>query len=215
MSANDDAYLTALREHAAETRILLSNRQKPERERMIVRAFLRCIGTTFTENEILASTEEPVDVHFRAARFQIMEIVGDRKRGKDWAEREQHYREAKSVSDVMEVYSASIPYSLDEAARMVTDALATKARHYGRGTCAALDALVYIDLRNSHLWPPEPRDLSGISADLRQQGWRSVSMLSLPYGAVVAATASAPDLLASKLDLVLSEWPGPDGWFEP
>jgi hypothetical protein len=32
MAANDDTYLAALREHAAETRSLLSNRRKPERE---------------------------------------------------------------------------------------------------------------------------------------------------------------------------------------
>jgi hypothetical protein len=41
MAPSDDPYIAALREHTAETRSLLSNRRKPERERMVVRAYLR------------------------------------------------------------------------------------------------------------------------------------------------------------------------------
>lgn len=34
--------------------------EKPERERMIVRAFLRCLGVPFSDDEIQPGTEEPV-----------------------------------------------------------------------------------------------------------------------------------------------------------
>ena len=61
-SSNDDTYLASLRTHAVETRILLSNPMKPERERMVVRAFLRCLGISFTEDEIVSGNDEPVDV---------------------------------------------------------------------------------------------------------------------------------------------------------
>jgi hypothetical protein len=86
---SDNAYLGGLRKHAAETRALLSNSNKPERERRVVRAYLRCLGIPFTDEEIVASPNEPIDVRFRFARFQIRDIVGNRLRGKEWAERER------------------------------------------------------------------------------------------------------------------------------
>jgi hypothetical protein len=60
MSSNDDTYLTSLRTHAAETGTLFSNPMKPERERTVVRAYLRCLGIPFTEDEIASSNDEPV-----------------------------------------------------------------------------------------------------------------------------------------------------------
>ena len=39
----------------------------------------------FAEFEIAACSQEPVDIEFRAARFQIRDIVGARKRGKEMA----------------------------------------------------------------------------------------------------------------------------------
>src|SRR5262245_51504817 len=100
MSSNDDTYLSSLPAHSAATRTLFSNPMKPERERMVVRAYLRCLGISFTEDEIASSNHEPVDVLFGDARFQIRDIVGNRLRGKEWAEREHRYQAAQTVSDV-------------------------------------------------------------------------------------------------------------------
>lgn len=215
MPPNDDTYLSSLRTHAAATRVLLSNSMKPERERMVVRAYLRCLGIPFADDEIVASTDEPVDVLFRSAQFQIRDIVGNRLRGKEWAEREQRYQAAQSMSDVMDPYTPSAAIPFDRAAKMVADALAGKAQRYAPASTAGLDALVYVDLANSHLWPLEPRPASAVTDELNRQGWRSVSMLSLPYGAVLTASPNAPEFLKSKAGLILNEWPGPDGWFEP
>jgi len=215
MGTNHDPYLAELREHATETRLLLSNPRRADRERMVVRAYLRCLGIPFADDEIVASTEEPVDVQFRAARFQIREILGDRKRGKDWADREDRYHAAKMVSDVAEAFTKSIAVPYDEAVEMVTKALAEKVMHYAPASSARLDVLIYIDLKNSHLWPTKPRDVIDSLSELDQQGWRSASMLFLPYGVVLTARPNAPDFLRSKIGRVLNEWPGPDGWFEP
>lgn len=215
MSSNDDAYLALLRTHAAETRTLFSNPMKPERERMVVRAYLRCLGIPFTEDEIVSSTDELVDVLVGDVRFQIRDILGGRLRGKEWAEREQRYQAAKTASDVRDPYTPSVAIPLDKAAKMVVDALAGKARHYAPASIATLDALVYLDLANSHLGrldhPPTP----AVIDELTCQGWRSVSLLAIPYGAVLMTSASAPEFLKIKSGLVLSVWPGPDGWFEP
>jgi very-short-patch-repair endonuclease len=82
MERDEAEYLRKLQEHVAETRRLFSNTMKPERERMVCRAFLRCVGIKFCDQEIIASDTEPVDVVFRSAKFQIRELLGsDRKRG--------------------------------------------------------------------------------------------------------------------------------------
>jgi hypothetical protein len=215
MTRNDDRYLAALREDAADSRSLMSNPRKSERERSVVRALLRCLGVAFADLEIAAGSEEPVDVEFRAARFQIRDILGGRKRGKELADRERIYRSAKTISDVVTPYRASTAIPFDKAAAMVAEALAEKASRYGQRTCAALDAVIYFDPGSSHLYPAEPQGASDALAELGRQGWRSVSMLALPYGIVLTANADAPDFLQQKVGLACSEWPGPDGWFEP
>jgi hypothetical protein len=214
MPRNDDKYLDTLRKDAVDARTLMSNRRKPERERMVVRALLRCLGVAFEDTEIVAGTEEPVDVVFRAARFQVRDLVGDRKRGKEWAEREQRYRDAKTVSDVMTAFAPSTAIPLDRAAEMVAEALTEKSRRYGPQVSRTLDAVAYFDLRGSHLYPAEPRGDSDAFTELSRQGWRSVSMLSLPCGIVLTANEGAPDFLRNRLGLPCCEWPGPDGWFE-
>lgn len=115
---------------------------------MVVRAFLRCIGEAFVDSEIVASREEPIDVRFRTADFQIMEIVADRKRGFDWRRRQDRYRDAQHVADVLEPYTPSQPMSFHDAAQLIADRLSVKAARYGATACASLDALVYIDLHN-------------------------------------------------------------------
>jgi hypothetical protein len=93
-------------------------------------------------------------------------------------------------------------------------ALAEKASRYGPKGCAALDALVYVDLHNHHLYPPEPKLGASVADELERQGWRSVSFVFLPYGVVLAAKPDAPDFLKLRVGRVLNEWPYPDGWFE-
>jgi Putative endonuclease, protein of unknown function (DUF1780) len=215
MNDNDEKYLKDLRAHTSETRTLLSNAQKPERERMTVRAFLRCIGIEFADPEVRASVEEPVDVFFRSARFQVREVLGGRKRGDEWKDRERRYRDAQRMSDLLETYRPSEPMSLGEASHEVAEALTEKAARYGVPGCAMLDALVYLDLTGRHLWPLEPAQNANIASELERHGWRSVSFVFLPYGVVLTAKSSAPVFFKDKVGLVLKEWTNPDGWFDP
>lgn len=79
MKQSKKQYLGSLIAATKAARELFSNKNKTVREKMVARAFLRCLGVKFSENEIVVGPEEPVDVSFKSARFQIMEILGDRK----------------------------------------------------------------------------------------------------------------------------------------
>jgi hypothetical protein len=127
MTRSDEEYLAELRKHATEARTLFSNAQKPERERMAVRAFLRCIGEQLSDDEIQAATQEPIDAMFRSAQFQLMDIVGNKKRGLEWLKRERRYHEATRVSDLLEPWADPNPISFDEISQQIATALARKA----------------------------------------------------------------------------------------
>jgi Putative endonuclease, protein of unknown function (DUF1780) len=80
----DKKYLKELLDDVKQTCHLLSSEMKPERERMVCRAFLRCAGIPFTEEEIIASKVEPPDVLFDSARFEVRELMDeDRLRHSD------------------------------------------------------------------------------------------------------------------------------------
>src|SRR5260370_13846658 len=63
-------YVARQETHARKAIEYLSDRNKPERERAVCRAFLRCVGVPFADAEIVAPAPEPIDVMFPAARFQ-------------------------------------------------------------------------------------------------------------------------------------------------
>lgn len=185
-----------------------SNRRRHERERVVARAFLRAVGESYVEGEFVVGPSEPIDVSYREARFQIMELPGERGRLDEFRERLRRARLAKRLIDVGEPWSSSKPMSLAEAVRAVAIQLEPKSRKYGAVGCAELDALVYINIPGRHLHP-ELEEASVEDHGLKQQGWRSVSVLAPPYGFVAFASAQAPDLLKNKAGKVL-QCAGPD-----
>ena len=210
MSKTDRAYLEKLKAHAAETRTFLSNTMKPERERSVCRAFLRAIGVSFIDSELIAPTVEPADVAFRDARFQVRDLLRERKRGDAWKNNEKRYAEAQSLADLLEPYSPPVPTSLKDLVPEVAMALAEKAAKYGAG-CKDLDALMYVDLPDTFLEANSP--LPDI-AQLQRQGWRSVSLLFVPYGVVLFANDDAPAFLRAAAERAHMQWANMDTLFE-
>jgi hypothetical protein len=101
MKPDEKRCLDQLVTHTKETLALFSNKNKGQRERMIACAFLRCVGIEFETSEIVIGKDEPVDISFRSAQLQIMEILGGRKRGLELRERLKRYQAAKCIEDVV------------------------------------------------------------------------------------------------------------------
>ena len=210
---NDKDFINKLSKHADETVTLLSNAQKAERERMVVRAFLRCIGLAFADDEIRAGECEPTDVRFRCANFQVMVIIGDRRPHDAWRQRKIHYENAKNLSDVVSPCISPKAISFKEVYKKITTDFARKSVKYGATGCARLDALAYVDFPDRFLYPPESD--SSCREQLISQGWRSVSMLVLPYGCVLTARDTSPEFLRDRSGLILNAWKNCDGLFDP
>ncbi|MHC4120660.1 MAG: DUF1780 domain-containing protein [Planctomycetota bacterium] len=203
MRSTDKKCLNKLAKHAAETRSFLSNKMKPERERAVCRAFLRSIGVSFSETELAAPTEEPVDVAFRMARFQIRDLLEpDRKRGDDWKDKEQKYSDACSIDELKEPDSPSIAFDLNKLVPEISGALLGKAQKYGLG-CNDIDALVYVDLKDRHL--EQSSEMQNLGPMI-SQGWRSVSFLFPPFGVVLFANSAAPEFLRDAASRPHARW---------
>ncbi len=206
-------YLEKLRAHAADTVRYLTSKLKPERERDVCRAFLRCIGVSFADNEIVASSAEPVDVSFREARFQIREVMKEgRRRGDEWKLKQVRWNQAQSAADVKEAWRSPKPMQFAELIEIITQALEGKSTRYGKSQCAKIDALVYVNLTGTRFL--DPTSVPGSVSGLEAQGWRSLSILFPPYGLVLSAEANAPSFLGEHVGVVINEWKEPDGLFE-
>jgi len=211
MCKTETDYLEKLRKHASDTRAFLSNKAKPERERSVCRAFLRAIGVSFQDYELVAPTDEPADVAFRSARFQIREILEpNRRRGDDWKETEEKYVEVNSLDELTEPYSPPTSVGLGALVLKIVEALSEKAQKYGAG-CNDIDALVYVNLKDQFL--AADSDLPNLDK-LRSQEWRSVSFVFPPYGVILFATSMAPNFLTALKPGQYMEWQDIDSLFE-
>lgn len=208
----DEEYLKKLLHYVNETCQLFSNKMKRERERMVCRAFLRCAGIHFTEAEIIVSADEPPDVVFDSARFEIRELLDEgRKRGDEWAQEAERVEKAKDIEGVSRPVPSPEQIKLEELIRLVAAALRDKSIRYGN-ECGRLDALVYVNLHETFLAPSST--VVGVEA-LEAHGWRSVSIVFIPYAVVLAATSTAPGFLCERVGQIVNAWPHPEGWFEP
>jgi hypothetical protein len=207
-------YLDNLRRATDEARHFFSNSMKPERERAICRAFLRGIGVDFVDNDIKAASreEEPVDVFFSSARFQMREILDAKyKRTDEWRNKAELLKSATCIDDLKEPTMSSKAMTFPELYSFICDALQKKSVRYGAER-EKLDMLVYVNLQDRFL--AEHQIVTDLEA-LKAQGWRSASMLFVPFASVLYANVSAPDFLRERAGCVLNKWPHPEGWFEP
>ena len=214
MSTTDKEYLEKLRNYATEIRTFLSNKMKPERERSVCCAFLRTLGIPFKDSEVIAPANEPADVMFREARFQIKDILeSDHLRGDVWKDNQHKYETATSIDEAIETDRPPMPTPVDLNALIpeVTAVLSEEVNKYFT-TRQDLDMLIYLDLRKRFL---AAESAAPNVESLKAQGWRSVSLLFPPYGVVLFAKPEAPDFLKAAEAKLHMKWSDIDTLFHP
>ena len=199
----------AVREDRTRPRLLLAQRMKPQRDRAVVRAFLRVLGVAFAEAEVIAPVEVPIDVRFRQAQFHVREL-GDHPLGYAWQAHDTRVHQASTLADRGDLRHSADGIDLKVIVPHVTAALAEHAAWYG-ARCVGLDVVFAIGGYPSVLAPPTHAPEIGA---LALQGWRSVSMLCPPYGMVLYAASGAPDVLRTVTGRLLRQWENIDTLFE-
>jgi hypothetical protein len=144
-------------------------RGRPERERAQVRELLRCLGVPFTEDDLsVPPKDDDVDVLFRKARFQNIERTEPgRRRHEEVRALAEGARIARDARALEMPRRDSVPMGVHELLREVLKALDAKTRKTTNR--AALDAVVYMNLRGRHL-SPAPEVASPSPATSRSAG---------------------------------------------
>ena len=165
-----------------------SNSNKKEREIWIANEFLNNLNIDFNKDEIENNTDEPPDIIFRNARFEIKEIQdNDRKRHYEYIEK---LKKAMNGEKTIEAYTPK-EHSIQEIANIIE----SKLENYIIDTKLALsiDMLFYINLFSFGFCEDKKYNL--INQNIWKK-WRSVSMVENGENNLVFyANNSAPDFI--------------------
>ncbi len=211
-NSSDQKYREDLIAHTEETLSLLSNREKTRRERMTCAAFLRGLGISFSLDDIKSVKNEPPDVIFGEACFEVRELLDHgRRRGDEYKERHETLINSTSIEDTLLPRKSIKSISYAELINLIIFALSKKASSYEKTVLSNLDAFVYVNL-NSKLLDPAT-NIPNLDA-LIAQGWRSVSFVFVPYSHIIFTQDTAPDFLKRYTELTRNEWGNPSTFFD-
>jgi Putative endonuclease, protein of unknown function (DUF1780) len=192
MNMRDEDYLVETRKALRDSVAFFSPERKMEREKWIVDSFLKNLGAVFELSELVSEPDEPPDVRFGDARFELKELMDPGRR------RHQEYRDslvkAHSATDLAELLEPFTPQdaTTSEVYADVFGVASGLLRKYPPSTCANLDLLFYINYK----------DVMGLTelpfpdvTELRAQPWRSVSFILGHRACVLVARPDAPTFL--------------------
>lgn len=196
---DDSDYLRLLTHQAEQANAFLSNAKKWERERWVCQRLLQALNVRHHTDDFTASEQEPPDVLFRDANFEVFFVLDEGRRLNDeWRAELERRRSAFSLSQLVrrEARPKRIPAS--EMQARLGPTLRKKAHNYReRGIdVRELDLIAFVSLKravldcNSHFPPP---------TEYLRQGWRSLSLVGPRFARVLFAHPDAPDFLRHNL----------------
>lgn len=191
---NKRQLLKDLQQALKESVTFFSPRNKLARESWVGITFLQNLGLQFDEKDVLVPLDDPPDVIFEDAQFEIKEILDPgRKRHLEFKERFRRSLKAKDPADLLQSYT---PHDLTpkDILDLIEKELPELEKKYAPRMKGQYDLLFYINLKHHHLKidkMPDPFTLSSF-------GWRSVSVL-IGWGSLVYyANDLAPEFLQKK-----------------
>ncbi|RRV06143.1 hypothetical protein EGJ27_15790 [Pseudomonas sp. v388] len=196
---DDSDYLRLLTIQAEQANTFLSNARKWERERWVCQRLLQGLNIAHRNEDFTSAGQEPPDVLFRDACFEVFFVLDEGRRLNDeWREELERRRSAFSLSQLVrrEAKPKRIPAA--ELLRRLAPTLRKKAHNYQeRGLdLGELDIIAFASLKrevldlNSHFPPP---------TEYLRQGWRSLSLVGPTFARVLFAHPDAPDFLRTNL----------------
>ncbi|MCU1718131.1 DUF1780 domain-containing protein [Pseudomonas sp. 5P_3.1_Bac2] len=196
---DDSDYLRLLTEQAEQANDLLSNARKWQRERWVCQRLLSALNQSWQLDEFASSEQEPPDVLFREARFEVFFVLDEGRRLNDeWRAELERRRQAFSLSQLAEHTPAPKRIGARELQQRLSPTVNKKAQNYlERGLdLGQLDLLAYVSLKHVSLdfnsYFPAP-------SEFLHQGWRSLSVVGPNFARVLFAQAQAPQFLRQNL----------------
>ncbi len=196
---DDSDYLRLLTQQAEQANTFLSNARKWERERWVCQRLLQGLNVPNRVEEFSSAAQEPPDVQFRDANFEVFFVLDEGRRLNDeWRAEVERRRSAFTLSQLVRREAKPRRISASDLLKHLAPTLHKKANNYGeRGIdLGELDLLAFASLKsssldlNSHFPPP---------TEYLRQGWRSLSLVGPNFVRILFAHAGAPDFLRNNL----------------
>lgn len=196
---DESDYLRLLTRQAEQANDFLSNARKWERERWVCQRLLLSLNVAFRQDEFASTRQEPPDVQFREANFEVFFVLDQGRRLNDeWRAELERRRSALSLSQLLRRERRPRRISTSELQARLAPTLRKKAHNYReRGIdLGELDLLAFASLKyelpdfNTSFPPP---------GEYLRQGWRSLSLVGPTYSRVLFAHSDAPEFLRSNL----------------
>jgi hypothetical protein len=165
---------------------------KREGERWVAESFIENLHQTYQPDEIVSADNDPPDVVFRDAKFEIKEIMdeGRRRHG----EYKDELKRIRAISDAKDLLKSFRPktITIQEVYEHCKKRVESLDKKYPLAVKADTDLLLYVNLQGvteitEHPYP----DVSA----LESAGWRSISFVDGQRSCCLYAHASAPDFI--------------------
>lgn len=182
--------------HAVKESIeFFHNTNKLEREKWVVARLLENLIPDFSEDS-LHEAEEPADVQFEDASFQVKEVLEhDRRRGDEYKKALEKAKTAEEYGDLLEDYS---PYkvSFKEIVNQCYEYSKELTKKYGPKERENLDFICYFNYLDSNEVPP-------VEVSFIEKHYRSFSVISNRYRSVIYTAEEAPEFLKQHKGIVI------------
>jgi hypothetical protein len=165
---------------------------KQESERWITDSFVENLRIPYSQSEIISPDDDPPDVEFRDARFEIKEILDPGRRRHD--EYKQELERARSLTNPKELLKMFTPKdsSLEEIYRLCEQVALSLDNKYPKAVRSKLDLLLYVNLTDVMYVTEQPYpDTSALASS----GWRSVSFVMGQRSCCFYASNDAPSFI--------------------
>jgi hypothetical protein len=177
---------------------------KKESERWVANTFVENLSIPYSQNEIVSPDDDPPDIEFRDARFEIKEILDPDRRRHD--EYKQELKRVRSLTDPKELLTSFTPKdrSVEEIYRLCEEVAFSFEKKYPEAVRSALDLLLYVNLSDVMYVTEQPYP---DTTALASSGWRSVSFVMGHRSCCFYARKDAPSFIQQALGHVSHRHP--------
>lgn len=173
---------------------------KQERELWVVKSFLRNLDPAYPEDAVRSSVDDPPDVLFQDARFEVKEIMdAGRRRHTEYREELEKARAATSIFDMIAPFTSKTITIQAIFEKCLSDSMRLTTK-YPASLRSTLDLLFYVN----------PKGVSGLTEapfpnveEMTSQGWRSVSFLKGYSSCCLTTGPTAPASVRAALGKVV------------
>ena len=162
------------------------------RERQTVTSFVENLQINFTQDEIISPDDDPPDVVFRDARFEIKEILDPGRRRHD--EYKAELKRARTLTDPKDLLEFFTPKDehIGDIFQRCESVAADLQNKYPAAVRSELDLLFYVNLMRVMSVTERPFPVTdGLSA----LGWRSISFVMGQRSCCFFARSDAPEFI--------------------